>query len=108
MSKHLRVGLLVTLGFFCGWIMGQIGPWRVYAQNPVPVERYTYNNITGWEIAVRTVGETNITKDTKRIGVELYRDNYNGNLLYVTEAGSIAVVPERILAPAPAAPPAPQ
>jgi hypothetical protein len=42
---------------------------------------------------VRKFDEPEFTKDTKRIGVEVYQDEYNGNLIYLTETGSIAVVP---------------
>lgn len=34
-------------------------------------------------------------KDARKFGVEVYRDNTLGNLVYISESGSIAVIPER-------------
>jgi hypothetical protein len=45
------------------------------------------------ELRVRKANEGNFTKDTKKYGVEVYRDEDAGNLIYITETGSIAVVP---------------
>lgn len=33
-------------------------------------------------------------KDATKYGIEVYRDNTNGNLVYITEKGAIAVVPD--------------
>jgi hypothetical protein len=45
------------------------------------------------ELRVRKAGEKDFTKDTKKYGLEVFRDENNGNLIYITETGSIAVVP---------------
>jgi hypothetical protein len=45
---------------------------------------------------VRKAGEKDFTKDTKKYGLEVFLDNNNGNLMYVTEAGNIAVVPGKL------------
>jgi hypothetical protein len=50
----------------------------------------------GLEVSVRKTGEKGFTKDTKRVGAEVYQDNRNGAILYVTEAGNIAVVPGKV------------
>jgi hypothetical protein len=47
----------------------------------------------GLELKVRKGGEADFTKDTKRYGIEVFRDENNGNLVYITETGAIAVVP---------------
>src|ERR1700693_4081497 len=39
----------------------------------------------GLELRVRKAGETEFTDKTKKIGVEVYRDDSAGNLVYVTE-----------------------
>jgi hypothetical protein len=47
----------------------------------------------GMEVSVRKAGEAKFTKDTKKIGIEVFQDENNGSLLYVTESGVMAVVP---------------
>jgi len=47
----------------------------------------------GLELSVRKVGEKGFGKDTKKVGIEVYMDHKNGAVIYVTEAGNIAVVP---------------
>ena len=41
---------------------------------------------------VRKADEDNFNKDTKQVGVEVFTDANNGNLIYISETGSIAVV----------------
>lgn len=55
----------------------------------------------GLILKVRGPSETEFGKDTKRIGVEAFKDGNTGGLIYISEAGSIAT------APAPAQPPPP-
>jgi hypothetical protein len=45
----------------------------------------------GLDLACRRSNEPDFTKDTKRWGVEVFRDETNGNLLYITESGALAV-----------------
>jgi hypothetical protein len=47
----------------------------------------------GQAVRVRSADETGYTDATKRLGLEVYRDATTGHLLYVTEAGGLAVVP---------------
>ena len=47
----------------------------------------------GVEVKVRKAGEKDFRLETKGFGIEVYQDEYNGNLIYVSETGSIAVVP---------------
>jgi hypothetical protein len=49
--------------------------------------------IHGLEFRVRKAGEQDFTKDTRKFGVEVFRDENTGNFLYLSETGSIAVVP---------------
>lgn len=48
--------------------------------------------LAAMNLAVRTAGETEFTDKTKKIGVEIFRDENSGVLLYITETGSIAAV----------------
>ncbi len=47
----------------------------------------------GFEVPVRKGNERTFTADTRRYGVEVYRDENADNLVYISEAGFIAVVP---------------
>ena len=46
----------------------------------------------GLEFRVRKAGEPDFTKDTKKYGVEVFRDENTGSLVYISETGAIAVV----------------
>jgi hypothetical protein len=46
----------------------------------------------GLELRCRKAREAEFTKDTKHFGVEVFRDENNGNLIYISETGSIAVL----------------
>jgi hypothetical protein len=48
----------------------------------------------GLSLRVRRADETDFGKDTKKIGIEVFKDENNGNLIYVSETGSIAVIPD--------------
>jgi RNA polymerase sigma factor (sigma-70 family) len=48
----------------------------------------------GLELKVRRADQKSFDRDTKTWGLEVYRDDNNGNLIYVSERGTIAVVRE--------------
>jgi hypothetical protein len=50
----------------------------------------------GMELAVRKEGEKEFTKDTKRYGIEVFKDEPTGNLIYIGETGNICVVPAKL------------
>jgi hypothetical protein len=47
----------------------------------------------GLDLQVRKVGEKDFTRATRKVGVEIFQDANNNNLILLTEAGYIAVVP---------------
>jgi hypothetical protein len=49
----------------------------------------------GLELRVRKAGEADFTKDTKKWGLEVFRDENTGSLIYISETGSISVVPAK-------------
>src|SRR5262249_49634526 len=61
------------------------------ATKPAEVKGPTWFH--AFEIKVRKADEKEFGKDTKMVGVEVYRDENTGNLIYLCETGSIAVVP---------------
>jgi len=46
----------------------------------------------GLMLRARKGDEPDFTKDTKRFGVEVFVDENNGNLIYISETGDISVV----------------
>jgi len=57
----------------------------------------------GLDLACRKFNEPNFTKDTKRYGVEVFRDETTGHLILLCENGNIAAVkaPKDVKAPTP-------
>jgi hypothetical protein len=49
----------------------------------------------GLNTRVRRGDENSFNKETRKIGIEVYQDENNGNLIYVSETGSISVVPRK-------------
>jgi len=47
----------------------------------------------GLDLYCRKHDERDFTKTTQKLGVEVFRDENNGNLIYLCESGSLAVVP---------------
>jgi len=89
----------ITIGWCAATllIIAVIGGHYGIAQTPTPqlAPNYPIIHVTAWDIAVRTVGEAKISDKTKRMCVELVKDNVNGNFIYISETGSIAVVPAK-------------
>jgi len=50
----------------------------------------------GLDLGVRGPKEDKITKDSKKYGVEVFKDTNNGCQIYVVETGEIAVVPSKL------------
>jgi len=55
----------------------------------------------GLDLSVRKANEPSFTKDTKKFGVEVFRDDNNGNLIFLCETGSLAVAPGPQIAKSP-------
>jgi hypothetical protein len=90
MKTRFRTVLLLLACFAAGWIAAQLGPDVLRAQaGGVKGARFLH----GLSLQVRRADEPNFTRDTKRIGIEVVLDENNGNVIYITETGSIAVIP---------------
>jgi len=50
-------------------------------------------SLYGLVVRVRKADEANFTEKTKKYGVEVYKDENSGQLVYLSETGSLAVVP---------------
>ncbi len=65
---------------------------RVYAQaTDIKSPKWQY----GMSLKARQGSEADLSPTTKKIGLEVYRDENNGNLIYVSDAGAIAVLPAK-------------
>src|SRR5207302_450312 len=55
----------------------------------------------GLDLSCRRYNEKAFTKDTRKFGVEVYNDLHTGNLIFISETGSIAVAPapDKLVAP---------
>jgi hypothetical protein len=91
MTMRKKTWSVAAVAFLFGALAVQLFP-AVYGQ---PGQPKGPKWLHGLSVRVRRADEADFTKDTKRVGVEVFRDENNGNLIYVTEAGSIAVVKEK-------------
>jgi hypothetical protein len=91
MTKRASVFATAAMAFAFGVVASQWMP-RLYAQDgQVKGPKWQY----GLGTRVRAGNEADFNKDTKKVGIEVYRDENNGCLIYVSETGSIAVVPAK-------------
>src|SRR5262249_48686257 len=50
------------------------------------------------DLKVRKAGEADFTTQTKTYGLEVFRDEYSGNLVHISETGGLAVMPPKAAA----------
>jgi hypothetical protein len=93
MKKWTILGLASVGLFALGAFTGQQLPAQPAVGKAAAIKEPTW--VHAFNLAVRSAGERNFTKDTKKFSVEVFRDENNGNLVYVSETGSIAVVPAK-------------
>ena len=92
MSKRVQVVLLALLCFLCGLLLAPHVPFVRAADNKVKAPTWLH----GMNVMSRKSSEFNFNdKQTKKYGIEVYKDEENGNLIYISETGSIAVLPGR-------------
>jgi hypothetical protein len=89
MTRRAAAGVAAT-AFILGGLISQFVP-PVYAQGEPKAPTWKY----GLNARVRKGEEANFNKDTRKFGVEVYLDENNGNLIYLSETGSIAVLPRK-------------
>jgi hypothetical protein len=87
MSKRTHVMLVAVIFFLLGLL---VAPQLPFAQAQAPKGPKWSHGLT---LACRKSTQEDFTKDTQKFGIEVFRDENNGNLIYISENGSIAVVP---------------
>jgi hypothetical protein len=92
MSKRVQITFLALVCFLCGLLLAPHLPFvRAAADNKVKAPTWLH----GFNVKSRKSSEYDFNKDTKKYGIEVYKDEENGNLIYVSETGSISVVPSK-------------
>jgi hypothetical protein len=81
------MALIGMVCFLLGTVVTQNLPY-VYGQQPAKDPVWLH----GLDLKARKGGEKEF-KDARKYGVEVFKDDNNGNLVYISETGSIAVVP---------------
>jgi hypothetical protein len=87
MSQRVQLFLTAVLSLFLGGLLAQRLPLVQAQESKGPKWMH------GLDLRVRKGGEADFTKDTTKIGVEVFRDENTNNLIYISQTGSIAVVP---------------
>ena len=62
-------------------------------QPPEPDQVKAPKALYGLELRVRKADEADFTANTRKVGVEVFRDENTGGLLYISETGSVAAAP---------------
>ncbi len=87
--SRTTVGLVALVAFLLGVIVSGQMP-MVYGQaGKTKDPSWLY----GLNLKARKSTEDDFTKDTKKYGIEVFKDENNNNWIYISETGSIAVVP---------------
>jgi hypothetical protein len=89
MSKRMMVGILGLVCFFLGLLLAPHLPMGYSQDTKVKAPSWLH----GMNLRARNSKEDDFNKDTKKYGIEVYKDENNGNLIYISETGSIAVLP---------------
>ena len=88
MSKRTTIALIGLVCFLVGMVVGGQLPLVQGGQEATKAPLWLH----GLDLKARKGGETEF-KDARKYGVEVFRDANNNNLVYISETGSIAVVP---------------
>ncbi|HEY7427531.1 MAG TPA: hypothetical protein VH682_25080 [Gemmataceae bacterium] len=98
MSKRVQISLVALVCFLLGLLLAPHLPFVHAAQskdraaeNKVKAPTWLY----GLSLKARKFNEDDFNKDTKKYGIEIYKDEENGSIIYVSETGSIAVLPSK-------------
>ncbi len=89
MSNRVKIALLGLVCFLLGLLLAPQLPF-VQAQDTKSPKW-----LHGLDLRVRKAGHPNFDDSPKTLkyGIEVFKDENNGNLIYISETGAIAVVP---------------
>lgn len=86
MSKKLL--LLAGVAFLGGFLFAEFGGRDLAHAQESKDPKWSH----GMTLRVRKFDEPDFGPNTKKVGIEVFVDQTNGNLIYITEAGGISVV----------------
>jgi hypothetical protein len=89
MSKRVAIVVIGLVCLLLGLLLAPHLPFGRAQESKVKAPLWLH----GMNVKARSSKEDDFNKDTRKFGIEVYRDENNGNLIYVSETGSIAVVP---------------
>jgi hypothetical protein len=90
MAKRIPTILMAAACFLGGMLVTQNVP-MLSAQQGDKGPKWLH----AMDLRARKGGEKDFGPDTKKFGVEVFKDENNGNLIYISETGSIAVAPAK-------------
>jgi hypothetical protein len=91
MTKRSAVGLVALVCFLIGVIVGGQMPFAYSQGAKTKDPSWLY----GLNLKARKSNEDDFTKDTKKYGIEVFKDENTNNIIYISETGSIAVAPAK-------------
>ena len=91
MGKRLQLTLVGLVCFMLGVVLVPRLPFVHGQDTKAKAPEWKH----GMELRVRKAGEADFNASTQKFGIEVFRDENNGNLIYVSETGSIAVLPAK-------------
>jgi hypothetical protein len=91
MSKRVLVPFIAVVCFLLGLLLAPHLPFGHAQENKVKAPTWLH----GFNLKSRKSNEYDFNKDTKKYGIEVYKDEENGNIIYVSETGSIAALPSK-------------
>jgi hypothetical protein len=91
MSKRVQITLLALACFLTGLLLAPHLPFGRAADNKTKAPTWLH----GFNVKSRKASEFDFNDNTKKFGIEVFKDEENGNLVYVSETGSIAVIPSK-------------
>ncbi len=96
MSQRWRIAVIGLVCFALGTLLAHTFPY-VHSQDKggKAADTKPPKWMHGLDLRVRKGGEANFTEKTQKFGIEVFRDENNGNTIYISENGSIAVVPAK-------------
>ena len=89
MGKRLQITLVGVVCFVLGALLVPRLPFVRAQDTKAKAPEWKH----GMELRVRKAGEADFNATTQKYGIEVFRDENNGNLIYISQTGSIAVVP---------------
>ncbi|MGE3805143.1 MAG: hypothetical protein AB7K24_10765 [Gemmataceae bacterium] len=90
MSNRAKTFIVAGLFFVLGLVVNHLST-AVVAQPASKGPKWSH----AMSLAARKSTEADFTKDTRKFGIEVFKDENNGNWIYISETGDIAVVPAK-------------